>query len=1049
MKLHLPSLAILGFLMASSANAMLLGEEDEEVCEIQKSQKEIECPVVPPPKLPKTCSGMSASWWGDPHFTTFNGKKYDCMGEGEFDIVRSATKPDFALQGRFRKANVKSRKRPTVTRAIAFQTGDGEPRIQIDVPDNFNPKAGGCPATVYIDGKEQTLGSSEFIAGANSTTGIHIQETKSPDLCIPDCALERGEKFMGMLGTPDDDKDNEWIRRNYYDEGGHGVVPFKGRRDSKAEYKYCVQNWCLNDPKDSLFKYPPGKSFKDYDNCKLPPYDENNDCSNMDEIKQICGADNRECIVDGCAQGVEAAKEAVRTALEMVDKKCGKEIFFEDFDKDDYDYSGWGLVKDKASSKHKGAEMATKYLNLNQAHPKVEASWDSNGAKLVLLEFNLYEIGSWDAGKSADKFLINVGDVEIDIGAFDGRRQDVSRDGVVEGIDWSVNALSAQTDLGFGLGQKLAPQCAAKWGRCYGKGPGMGHWPNGKKCCPSGFSCQTSNNKHWQCNPNKRAKGPTATRQAQAYTVKVAVPGNALVADGGMLKLALKTVFSSDITNESAGIDNLRLTGYHSTCSFDCQGTTVISETFDEEEAGGDAASWGSTKELSDGHVVLGPVYSNTKAISKAFEVSETAGAATIDFFLYEMGVWAAMPSNKFLVTIGDTQFDLGPFTDDDDDDTPTKALVQDHVGDDNTLFWERKELDAGGRTTEGGNGAVHKVSIQVSNQYFPDGILMVGFDVDSQDDQGVSAAIDDFKIRLYPEADRCQDLLVKKADNNPTTAAPTTDSPTTAAPTTNSPTTESPMTASPTTAAPATAAPTTESPTSAPPTTDSPTTSNPSTLSPSTEVPSTVSPTTEIPKVKTPKKGSSSGDPHFKTWHGVKFDYHGECDLVLVDHPSFANGKGLRVHIRTTRVKYFSYIERIALQIGDDILEFGNDVDNFFINGAKVDSNRKHHKTMFGGYMVRRDRKAISVRLDEEAKAKIDFHTRKNGFPAVIVDAGKTDLFAGSLGLLGQWHTGNTMARDGVTEIELLWMGMLYILIEKALTEGKLDKPQGTRAIT
>ena len=153
------------------------------------------------------------------------------------------------------------------------------------------------------------------------------------------------------------------------------------------------------------------------------------------------------------------------------------------------------------------------------------------------------------------------------------------------------------------------------------------------------------------------------------------------------------------------------------------------------------------------------------------------------------------------------------------------------------------------------------------------------------------------------------------------------------------------------------------------------------------------------------------------QTWTGDKFDYHGECDLVLVDNPSFNGGQGLKVHIRTTRVKYFSYIEKIALQIGSDVLEFDNDVDNFLINGEKVEAQKKHHKTMIAGFQIRRDPKAISVRLsDKSGRAKIDFHTRKNGFPAVIVDGGNTDVFDGSLGLLGDWRTGRRLARDGVT---------------------------------
>jgi len=181
---------------------------------------------------------------------------------------------------------------------------------------------------------------------------------------------------------------------------------------------------------------------------------------------------------------------------------------------------------------------------------------------------------------------------------------------------------------------------------------------------------------------------------------------------------------------------------------------------------------------------------------------------------------------------------------------------------------------------------------------------------------------------------------------------------------------------------------------------------------------PRSVTPKSVTPPTKS--KASGSGDPHFKTWTGDKYDYHGECDLVLIDNPSFENGLGLRLHIRTTRVKYFSFIEKVALQIGNDTLEFDNDVENFLINGAVVEANRKHHKTMLGNFFVRRDTKAISVRLhNKEGKAKIDFHTRKNGFPAVIVDGANSTMFQGSRGLLGEWGTGKRLSREGFSEMK------------------------------
>jgi len=146
-----------------------------------------------------------------------------------------------------------------------------------------------------------------------------------------------------------------------------------------------------------------------------------------------------------------------------------------------------------------------------------------------------------------------------------------------------------------------------------------------------------------------------------------------------------------------------------------------------------------------------------------------------------------------------------------------------------------------------------------------------------------------------------------------------------------------------------------------------------------------------------------------------------------VVDHPEFNNGQGLKVHIRTTRVKYFSFIEQVAVQIGSDILEFDNDAEKFLINGTPVGEKKRHQTTRLGGFAVRRDPKAISIRLadgtgphQKTGAAKIDLIQRKNGFPAVVVSGGSTDLFKGSLGLLGEWETGRTLGRDGLTEIQV-----------------------------
>lgn len=78
----------------------------------------------------------------------------------------------------------------------------------------------------------------------------------------------------------------------------------------------------------------------------------------------------------------------------------------------------------------------------------------------------------------------------------------------------------------------------------------------------------------------------------------------------------------------------------------------------------------------------------------------------------------------------------------------------------------------------------------------------------------------------------------------------------------------------------------------------------------------------------------NGGGDPHFQTWNGDFFSYHGACDLVLVHSPGFSNGKGLRLHIRTERRNMFSFISNAALQIGNDVLEVQSNGE-YFVNGV------------------------------------------------------------------------------------------------------------------
>jgi hypothetical protein len=70
-----------------------------------------------------------------------------------------------------------------------------------------------------------------------------------------------------------------------------------------------------------------------------------------------------------------------------------------------------------------------------------------------------------------------------------------------------------------------------------------------------------------------------------------------------------------------------------------------------------------------------------------------------------------------------------------------------------------------------------------------------------------------------------------------------------------------------------------------------------PDCLTPPTNPPA---PDTPTPEDEVSDKTFVQGDPHFKTFGGEMYDFHGECDLVLLHNPEFNNNLGMDIHIRT-----------------------------------------------------------------------------------------------------------------------------------------------------
>lgn len=164
-------------------------------------------------------------------------------------------------------------------------------------------------------------------------------------------------------------------------------------------------------------------------------------------------------------------------------------------------------------------------------------------------------------------------------------------------------------------------------------------------------------------------------------------------------------------------------------------------------------------------------------------------------------------------------------------------------------------------------------------------------------------------------------------------------------------------------------------------------------------------------------------GDPHFSTWYGESFDFHGACDLVMVDNPSFANGLGLKIHIRTTISTWWSHISTAAVQIGDNTIEVMGNRDGlpkYWINQGE-EKEVQNGETMLGDFRLTFkliNNHQANVRLDLEHGNGVSLETYKR-FVRVNMGTQQPDYFAGSVGILGSFSEKEMLARDGKTIME------------------------------
>lgn len=144
---------------------------------------------------------------------------------------------------------------------------------------------------------------------------------------------------------------------------------------------------------------------------------------------------------------------------------------------------------------------------------------------------------------------------------------------------------------------------------------------------------------------------------------------------------------------------------------------------------------------------------------------------------------------------------------------------------------------------------------------------------------------------------------------------------------------------------------------------------------------------------------------------------------MVLAKDEQFADGLGLDIQLRTKLVRYWSYIRSAAIRIGHDIIELEGSSDpkdrsiRYWYN-MQFKSDEAKTMSGFPMYIRRLCPTSTKIEIDLSSKypgVKISMSTFKE-FVKVEVIGATEEAFGNSVGLLGDYKTGKTLARDGET---------------------------------
>ena len=87
-------------------------------------------------------------------------------------------------------------------------------------------------------------------------------------------------------------------------------------------------------------------------------------------------------------------------------------------------------------------------------------------------------------------------------------------------------------------------------------------------------------------------------------------------------------------------------------------------------------------------------------------------------------------------------------------------------------------------------------------------------------------------------------------------------------------------------------------------------------------------------------KQDDCFGDPHIRRWDQKRFDFHFECDLVLLHSDHVNGGVPLDLHICTMiqTKSFFSNIESASSKVSQTVFQL--ETDKFFVDDEEYDDS-------------------------------------------------------------------------------------------------------------